>query len=437
MLDPTRLKLGAESVGYLARFGLPIEWTQFDKALQTDYNNQGSAVQVRRERETPRDEIHVMGGGMSGAENNSLVLTQDRQLRQINGYPLRQFSAENPAVVIPRKYGGLPMYTRNQVEYDQYVSRFTEPLSAQLDSRTELLGRAGLPALTEDINRPFDAPQFINPMTSTKDELDQNQNVFRQRLHLQKMARKAWHNKVKFTPNMSSYNMFYTASKQNMLINKDGTPMSNAADEEESEMATRSMLEGGPDIKRSKGSRGYIHSKSRQFARLYEERRQGILDRKYREGQKMVMLRQQGDLGMRPNDPLVTQEGYEVQETPKASLPTVTGTPSPDDLKAIHHHMKAIQSPKGSMKERYHQSRLANFGSVGESIMDDITKQTGRVSQAAYNAGTTGFEILSPSPSAMQVLRNSPHAPVYPNLPEVTKKKKAGFTSPKNYSNKF
>lgn len=247
MLDPTRLKLGAESVGYLARFGLPIEWVQFDKALQTDYNNQGSAVQVRREKEDQDKnmQIHVMGGQLAGKESNSLLLTQDRQQRQINGYPLRQFSAENPAVVLPKKYGGLPRYTRSQTEVDQYVSRFTEPLSAQLDSHTTLLSKGGLPALTEDVDHPYDVPKFINPMTTTRDELLQNHNVFRQRMHLQKMSNKARRAKRDYA-NLAGYNMFYDATKQNILVDSRGNPTSFTADDLASRNDTNTLLSGVP-----------------------------------------------------------------------------------------------------------------------------------------------------------------------------------------------
>jgi len=270
MLDPTRLKLSAESVGYQARFGRPIEWAQFDKALQTDYNNQGSAIQVRREKETPHDEIRVMGAQQSGFESNSLLLTNDRQARQINGYPLRQFSAENPAVVVPKKYGGLPMYTRNQTEYDQYVSRFTEPLSAQLDSQTALLSRAGMPALTEDIARPYEAAQFLNPMTSTKDELDQNDNVFKQRMHLQKMSAAQNFNKRKNTPNDSSYNMFYNAKKQNILVSKEGVPVSNARDAIDSERAVTDLFENeGQDQYAQRQLRNLVHDPEEHTGGLF------------------------------------------------------------------------------------------------------------------------------------------------------------------------
>lgn len=226
MLDPTRLKLGAESVGYQIRCGRAVDWNSFKTALQTDYNNQGSAVQVRREAETPVNEIHSMGAQLSGQEGNSLLLTNARQARQINGYPLRHFDAQNPAVILPVKYGGLPLYNPKQVENQQYVSRFTEPLSAQLDSSTELLSRQGVPALTSDISRPYHKHLFMNPLSATKQELEANQSVFLQRMHLQRMKGKG-----RYAPVDTMGRNFFNKSSQNIIRGANGVPYTQNKDE--------------------------------------------------------------------------------------------------------------------------------------------------------------------------------------------------------------
>ena len=168
MLDPRRIGLNAESVGFQKRMRQDVDFKEFDRALQTDYNNQNSAVEVRRLRDTPINEIHVMGGERNGFESNELLLTRARQERQINGYPLRQFDAKNPAVVLPKKYGGFPMYNRNQTEYPELVSVFTEPMSAILQSGTELLqtARSGaIPITPSSLHTPYEAGYFVDPMS--------------------------------------------------------------------------------------------------------------------------------------------------------------------------------------------------------------------------------------------------------------------------------
>lgn len=224
MLDPQRVALNAESVGFLQRTGQEVDWDAFQKAMQTDYNNQNSAVQVRREREAAKKELHVMGGELQGFESNELVLTQARQQRQINGYPLRQFSADQPAVVLPKKYGGFPLYNRNQLDYPELVSVFTEPMSAPLQSNTELLGRMGAVAMTNDAARPYEEAGFINPMTRNYEQLAENENQFIQRKHLQRMSSEANQRKTYFGGN-------------DIYINPNGQPMSQASEEMASEIA--------------------------------------------------------------------------------------------------------------------------------------------------------------------------------------------------------
>ena len=217
MLDPHRLGLNAESIGFQKRMLQDVDFDAMQRAMQTDYNNQNSAVQVRREREAAKNEIRVMGGQLSGFESNELLLTYARQQRQINGYPLRHFDANNPAVVLPKKYGGFPMYNRNQTEYPELVSVFTEPMSAPLQRDTELLGRAGAVAMSNDLNNPYSAEMFMNPLNHTMSELEQNKSVFIQRKHLQ---------------NMSDTNRRLKGATGGMgvFVNKDGTPMTTIDD---------------------------------------------------------------------------------------------------------------------------------------------------------------------------------------------------------------
>lgn len=217
MLDPHRIGLNAESIGFQKRMQQDLDWNAIHTALQTDYNNQNSAVQVRREKEAAKNEIRVMGGQLSGFENNELILTYSRQQRQINGYPLRHFDAENPAVVLPKKYGGFPLYNRNQTEYPELVSVFTEPMSAPLQRDTELLGRAGAVAMSNDLNTPYSPQGFLNPMDRTMSELEQNKSVFIQRKHLR---------------DMSDTNRRQKGALAGMgiFVNKDGSPMTTIDD---------------------------------------------------------------------------------------------------------------------------------------------------------------------------------------------------------------
>ena len=228
MLDPRRIGLNAEIIGFQKRLHQDLDFTAIDQALQTDYNNQNSAINVRRERDQAKNEIRVMGGQTSGFESNELLLTQERQQRQINGYPLRHFDSDNPAVLLPKKYGGFPLYNRNQVEYPELVSVFTEPMSAPLQRDTELLGRLGAVALSNDIKEPYAPEGFINPMSAPMDKLIQNENVFRQRKHLQHMS------------DVQSRNNRYGAGggrDSGIFINKDGHPTSNG-----SEIANDAMM---------------------------------------------------------------------------------------------------------------------------------------------------------------------------------------------------
>jgi hypothetical protein len=232
MLDPRRIGLNAADIGFQKRLKQDLDWGAVDTALQTEYNNQNSAVDVRREREAAKNEIHIMGGESMGHQSNDLLLTLARQERQINGYPLRHFSASNPAVVLPKKYGGFPLYNRNQVEYPELVSVFTEPMSAPLQRDTELLGRMGKVQLSHSLNTPFEADGYLNPMTQTHESLLSNTNEFTQRRHLQNMSERSQHNRYGT----------HKGHDSGIFIGKNGEPISTASDAIQSEMQTNNAF---------------------------------------------------------------------------------------------------------------------------------------------------------------------------------------------------
>ncbi len=220
MLDPRRIGLNAADIGFQKRMHQDLDYTAIDRALQTDYNNQGSAIQVRRERDAVKDEIHIMGGELAGFQSNDLIKTLARQDRQINGYPLRHFDAQNPAVILPAKYGGFPLYNRNQVEYPDYVSLFTEPMSAPLQRDTELLSRMGRVPISNSLTRPFEEDGYVNPMTTSFDKLQANKNEFVQRKHLRNMSERS---------KMQKFNV--PDGEKGIYINPNGDPMSTVQEQ--------------------------------------------------------------------------------------------------------------------------------------------------------------------------------------------------------------
>lgn len=239
MLDPKRVGLNAESVGFLKRTHQEVDWHAFKTAMQTEYNNQNSAVDVRRLKETPVNEIHVMGGERNGFASNELLLTQARQQRQLNGYPLRSFSAKNPAIVLPKKYGGFPLYNRNQVDYPELVSVFTEPMSAPLQSDTTLMpSRAGaLPRTLNSLHNPYEENYFMDPMAQSYDSMNNNENEFKQRRHLQGMSAKAKRQR-----------------QVGVFISSDGQPISTVQDAAASANDTSDVFQSGNSETMSQGS---------------------------------------------------------------------------------------------------------------------------------------------------------------------------------------
>jgi len=166
MLNPEIYSLDATTVGFRKRMGLEVNWGAFNKALQTT-----DAVRVKRELEqTPISEIHVMGGGMYGIGNNMKTNVFERQQRQMNGYVLRAFSPDQPAVVLPKKYGGFAKYTPNATDREDFTSSFTEPMSAILQSNTHLLGAAGYSAQSHSASTPYAKLPFENLMEKSLED---------------------------------------------------------------------------------------------------------------------------------------------------------------------------------------------------------------------------------------------------------------------------
>lgn len=223
MLDPQRIGLNAASVGYMKRRHEEVDWVSFKKQLQTD---DGGCVNVRRIAETPVNEIHVMGGELKGLESNSNLLDRARQHRQMNAYPLRSFSADSPAIILPSKYGGLPMYTRNQVAIQEYVSRFTAPLSASLQQDTQLLGPMGFAANNESAHDPYRPIGFEMNMHKPKIAIDMNEAIIRQRKFLEASSKAGRGNK-------------HSVMNSGVFISANGDPMTEvevAVDDDRAEI---------------------------------------------------------------------------------------------------------------------------------------------------------------------------------------------------------
>jgi len=238
MLDPQRIGLNAQSVGFLARTGQSVDWTSFKQALQTDDSR---VADVRATVETPVDELHVMGGQRFGLEGNTNLKTNARQERQINGYPLRSFSAHAPAIILPDKYGGLPMYTRDQTEYTDFVSRYTAPLSAALQNDTVLLGRQGYSVTNESASQPFKDVGFEHNMHKSKDAIDYNEAVIQQRQWLQRQSQIARKQKYGDAVNRRRSSAESLRGVKNavdgIFISADGAPMTQVASDSLGDMS--------------------------------------------------------------------------------------------------------------------------------------------------------------------------------------------------------
>lgn len=118
MLDPSRYALDAATVGFRKRMGLEVNWDSFHNAIQ----NQTDAIKVRRElEETAISELHVMGGQRFGLGGNEKTNTDARQMRQMNGYPLRSFLATGGAIVVPPKHSEGLLATPMNMGLTQYT----------------------------------------------------------------------------------------------------------------------------------------------------------------------------------------------------------------------------------------------------------------------------------------------------------------------------
>ena len=214
MLDPERVKLTASTIGFLQRTGQKVDYAAIRKALQT---SDDGCANVRREKETAVNELHVMGGQRMGMEGNQNLLENARQERRMNGYPLRSFSADEPAIILPPKYGGFPQYVINQSERDNFVSRFTEPLSAPLQQNTILLATQGYEMTNESASDPYTAYGFEHNLHKSAVAIDYNDMVHRQRKWLQYLSQKAKSSK--------GY-----AEDRGIFISANGTPMTQVED---------------------------------------------------------------------------------------------------------------------------------------------------------------------------------------------------------------
>jgi hypothetical protein len=179
MLDPQRIGLNAASVGFLTRTGQKVDWASFRQAMQTD-----ESTLVRNTMEKPVDELHVMGGQRYGLEGNVNLKDRERQARQMAGYPLRSFSADNPVIVLPTKFGGLPLYTRNQTEYADFVSSFSAPMSFGLQNNTILLGQEGYSVTNESASDPFTPLGFEHNMHKSAAAIEFNESVLQQKRYV-------------------------------------------------------------------------------------------------------------------------------------------------------------------------------------------------------------------------------------------------------------
>lgn len=187
MLDPNRYSLDAATVGFRKRMRQSVNWGNFTEALQV----QTESIKVRRElEETPISEVHVMGGQRFGIAGNMKTNEYARQQRQMNGYPLRSFYATGGAIVVPPKYSegvlatpvnvGLTSYAQYNGVVGNYVSAFTEPLNAPLDSGVMVLARAGVQMKSESISNPYKYLQFQLNMHATQEQIAKNEDQHRQ-----------------------------------------------------------------------------------------------------------------------------------------------------------------------------------------------------------------------------------------------------------------
>ena len=186
MLDPNRIALTADAVGFRKRTHQAVEWTSFGIALQ----NQTDTIKTRREvAETPISVLHCMGGQGAGLESNEVLGTRARQMRQMNGYRIRSFTAQDGPIVPPKQHSdsvmalpmniGIPQYVRyNAVAGEQYVSHFTEPLVAPLEHKETLMSLAGLQTFYNRGKNPGEYLKWNLNMNKSQEQINANEAIF-------------------------------------------------------------------------------------------------------------------------------------------------------------------------------------------------------------------------------------------------------------------
>lgn len=407
MLDPQRVGLNAASVGFLARTKQNVDWGSFNQALQTDDSR---VADVRATVETPVDELHVMGGERFGLESNSNLKMNARQERQINGYPLRSFSAEAPAIILPDKYGGLPLYTRNQSEYSDFVSRYTAPLSYALQNDTVLLGRQGYAVTNESASQPFVDVGFEHNLHKSKDAIDYNEAAIRQRqwlqyqshvAHKQKRGEKVTHMRMSSANGRGVKN-----SIDGIFIGADGRPMTQVNSDSLGDMAygaytqrtgfnpQNAFLAGTNQLSASSDRLNYNSRKPGLDPNSIQARANEIINRialqNRQRASRAIVNTELGDMYL----PEHAQQNFDITvgnanglNTPNPSrrrsnsLSSLPITPeSIGSLKGLYYRKEALKSPAGSRQEKVYnlKARLEQLAPYNTRAVAEKTKITPR-----------------------------------------------------------
>jgi hypothetical protein len=159
-------------------------------------------------------------------------------------------SADAPAIILPDKYGGLPMYTRNQTEYSDFVSRYTAPLSTALQNDTVLLGRQGYSVTNESASHPYRDVGFEHNLHKSKDAIDYNEAAIKQRQWLQyqsQVARKQKQGGKITEMRMSSQNgRGLKNAVDGIFISANGEPMTQVNSDSLGDIAYEAEIHTAP-----------------------------------------------------------------------------------------------------------------------------------------------------------------------------------------------
>jgi len=151
---------------------------------------------------------------------------------------------------LPDKYGGLPMYTRNQTEYSDFVSRYTAPLSTALQNDTVLLGRQGYSVTNESASHPYRDVGFEHNLHKSKDAIDYNEAKIKQRQWLQyqsQVARKQKQGGKITEMRMSSKNgRGIKNAVDGIFISANGEPMTQVNSESLGDLAYEATIDTPP-----------------------------------------------------------------------------------------------------------------------------------------------------------------------------------------------